>query len=33
MKLVNRIFENFYDSVSNVLCGGKSYAPRESRWV
>jgi hypothetical protein len=34
-KLINTLalaFESFYDSVGNAIGGGKSYAPRETKW-
>ncbi len=32
MKKLARIFEKFYDFMSNVIGGGSSYAPNETKW-
>lgn len=32
MKKLARIFEKFYDYMSNLIGGGKSYTPKETKW-
>ncbi len=32
MKKLLSLFERFYDYMSNVIGGGNSYAPKETKW-
>ena len=32
MVLIKVFFERFYDFMSNIIGGGNSYSPRETRW-
>lgn len=32
MNKLEVMFEKFYDFMSNVIGGGKSYAPKETKW-
>ena len=32
MKKIVVMFEKFYDFMSNVIGGGSSYAPNETKW-
>ena len=32
MKKLGRMFEKFYDYMSKIIGGGKSYAPKETKW-